>query len=173
VPAPVLNARRPTRITHAQVGWVRARFQLDWRGIHGAAHWSRVRHNGLLLAERTGADSHVVELFALFHDSCREHDGGDPLHGDRSADWLLDIGAARLGIGQEQLLLLEAACRGHSHGGLDAEPTVQVCWDADRLDLARVGIMPLPERLCTAAARDGEVIEWAVRRSLATRSRRT
>ncbi|MCB2041992.1 MAG: hypothetical protein KDH48_15080, partial [Rhodoferax sp.] len=64
--------------------------------------------------------------------------------------------------------LLQAACRGHSDGhraGHDV--TVLTCWDADRLDLGRVGIRPLPERLCTAAAREPVVLEWAYRRSLA------
>jgi uncharacterized protein len=41
---------------------------------------------------------------------------------------------------------------------------VQACWDADRLDLGRVGIAPAPERLCTAAAR--ERIAWANERAL-------
>ncbi|MCZ4315583.1 hypothetical protein O4H66_19430 [Comamonadaceae bacterium G21597-S1] len=40
------------------------------------------------------------------------------------------------------------------------------CCDADRLDLDRVGIRPLPERLCTAVARQPVVLEWAYRRSL-------
>jgi uncharacterized protein len=44
--------------------------------------------------------------------------------------------------------------------------TVQTCWDADRLDLGRVGKHPHPRYLCTPAARDREVIEWAYRRSV-------
>jgi uncharacterized protein len=30
----------------------------------------------------------------------------------------------------------------HSEGAVHADPTVQTCWDADRLDLGRVGVMP-------------------------------
>ena len=41
---------------------LRSRFLLDWHGIHGAAHWARVRSHGLWLASRTGADAEVVEL---------------------------------------------------------------------------------------------------------------
>ena len=40
-----------------------------------------------------------------------------------------------------------------------------VCWDADRLDLARVGIDPHPDYLCTALARRRDTIEEAVMRS--------
>jgi uncharacterized protein len=38
---------------------------------------------------------------------------------------------------------------------------VQVCWDADRLDLLRCSIRPHPERLCTEAARLASTLEWA------------
>lgn len=159
-------------ITPRLVSLVRERFALDWHGIHGAAHWARVRANGLLLAERCGADRAVVEVFAFVHDACREHDGGDHWHGARSSDWVRQLGPRELNLASEQIELLAAACEGHSHGGLEAEVTVQVCWDADRLDLARVGIRPRPERLCTPAARDAAVIEWAVARSLRWRPQR-
>ena len=39
--------------------------------------------------------------------------------------------------------------------------TIQTCWDADRLDLGRVGITPDPSWLCTEAAKRPEVIAWA------------
>lgn len=73
-----------------------------------------------------------------------------------------------------QLPLLLDALAGHSEGRLRADLTVQVCWDADRLDLGRVGVMPAAERLCTAAARDPLYIRrayaWAIglRRGTAT-----
>ncbi len=64
-------------------------------GLHGIAHWWRVRHNGLLLARHTGADTRVVRLFALFHDSCRADDGWDEEHGPRAAAWLVSLRAGR------------------------------------------------------------------------------
>ena len=57
--------------TRRLIPFLRARFRLDWQGIHGSPHWARVRENGLRLAARTGADERVVELFAFLHDSCR------------------------------------------------------------------------------------------------------
>jgi hypothetical protein len=30
----------------------------------------------------------------------------------------------------------------HSNGAVNADPTVQTCWDADSLGLGRVGVMP-------------------------------
>jgi len=46
------------------------------------------------------------------------------------------------------------------------EVTVQTGWDADRLDLGRVGIVPRPDKLCTAQARDPVLLERAYRRSV-------
>ena len=63
--------------------------------------------------------------------------------------------------------LLRLACARHTDGWLEADVTVQTCWDADRLDLPRAGVRVRPERLCTAAARDPAVIAWAAEPSLA------
>jgi len=49
--------------------------------------------------------------------------------------------------------LLYEACRLHTDGHTDGAPTLQACWDADRLDLGRVGITPQSHRLCTDAGR--------------------
>ncbi len=40
----------------------------------------------------------------------------------------------------------------HSNGAVDADPTVQTCWDADRLDLGRVGIKPAARYMSPVAA---------------------
>ena len=50
--------------------------------------------------------------------------------------------------------------------GARADITVQTCWDADRLDLGRVGIIPRPDRLCTEEARDPVLLDIAYRRSV-------
>jgi uncharacterized protein len=62
--------------------------------------------------------------------------------------------------------LLMEACRGHSDGQLVADVTVMTCWDADRLDLGRVGIRPDPKRLCSDIARSEGVICAAYDRSI-------
>ncbi len=54
----------------------------------------------------------------------------------------------------------------HTDGLLDAEATIQTCWDADRLDLPRVEIAVDPARLCTAAAREPAMRDWARGRAL-------
>jgi len=159
-----MTARRV--LSPGLVGFLRRRFRLDWRGIHGAGHWIRVRANGLRLAQTSGADSTVVELFAVLHDACRESDGLDVGHGARSAELVLEVCDDLLGVGREQAGLLAYACRYHSDGGTEADLTVQTCWDADRLDLGRAGIRPHPRYLCTAAARRADLIDWAYARSV-------
>jgi uncharacterized protein len=145
---------------------LRNQFALDLRGIHGVPHWSRVRDNGLRLAELTGAKPRVVELFAFLHDSRRLNDGHDPGHGRRAAQLARDLAGSAFEVDAPELELLATACRGHSDGLMAGDITVQTCWDADRLDLGRVGIRPHPSRLCTEAAREPALLEWAYQRSL-------
>lgn len=144
---------------------VRAQYGLDWDGIHGRAHWERVRENGLRLAGLTGARADVVELFAYFHDACRQNDSHDPEHGARGADLALGLAGSLFDLDPEGLTLLVEACTDHTRGDTIAEITVATCWDADRLDLARVGKIPRPDRLSTEAARDPVIIAWACSRS--------
>ena len=146
----------PTLLTH-----LRSTFALDWRGIHGASHWARVAGIGERLALENGARLDVVRLFAFFHDSRRIDDGFDPMHGHRGAELAITLRGTHYEIDQAGLDLLVEACRGHSEGGTTREVTIQTCWDADRLDLGRVGIVPDARFLGTAAARRPEVIRWA------------
>lgn len=70
---------KPTGIiTHALLKTLKQGFTLDWYGFHGVKHWGRVRMNGLRLANKTGANARVVELFAVLHDSRRMNEGYDP-----------------------------------------------------------------------------------------------
>ncbi len=40
----------------------------------------------------------------------------------------------------------------HSVGEVLTNPTIQSCWDADRLDLGRVGMIPSPKFLSVEAS---------------------
>jgi uncharacterized protein len=140
-------------------------FALDLNGIHGVSHWARVHQNGLRLAGETGADPEILELFAFLHDSKRHNDGWDLDHGHRAAAYVESLQGLHISLSTEQLDLLAYACALHSDGLVEAPVTVQACWDADRLDLGRIGIRPDPDRLCTLTAREPVTIEWAFRRS--------
>jgi uncharacterized protein len=144
---------------------VRGEHALPLDGIHGEAHWLRVRENGLALAEETGADPVVVEWFALLHDSKRRTNGRDPGHGLRAARFARDLSGRIFNLSPTRLDLLHLACRDHDAGLVEGHVTVRTCWDADRLDLGRCGIVPDPALLCTEAARRPETIRRAYRRS--------
>lgn len=130
--------------------------------IHGESHWQRVAAAGLsLLPEMPGADPALVFLFALFHDSMRFNDSFDPMHGPRAAVLARELRGGTFELGDAEMDLLAFACEEHTNGGLTEDPTIGVCWDADRLNLWRVGFEPDPRFLSTQAARDEKRIAWA------------
>ena len=49
----------------------------------------------------------------------------------------------------EQFEWLCIACEKHTHTHLTGNPTIDTCFDADRLDLGRVGILPHPAKMAT------------------------
>ncbi len=130
--------------------------------IHGESHWQRVAAAGLaLLPQVPDADPALVFLFALFHDSMRLNDNHDPLHGPRGAALARELRGETFDLVEAEMNLLGFACEEHTNGGVAPDPTVRVCWDADRLNLWRVGIRPAPRMLSTEAARRDERILWA------------
>lgn len=139
-------------------------YALEWHGTHGVGHWARVLENGLRLAEDTGVDPQIVSLFAVFHDARRINEGGDHGHGRRGAELAAELRGTLFQLPDDDFRLLRLACEGHTDGGTDADLAIQICWDADRLDLARVGKEVDPRRLCTAAAKTPEIIRWASER---------
>ena len=119
--------------------------------LHGLEHWQQVERNGLLLATVTGADTTVVRLFALFHDSKRANDGFDREHGARGAEFAKEcFDEQRLNITQEQFDKLYHACKFHTTEPRSGDATIDTCYDADRLDLGRVGITLDPKKMATA-----------------------
>jgi len=136
-------------------------YSLPLGGDHGVAHWARVLENGLKLAEQTKADVEVVTLFAVLHDSRRINEVTDPDHGPRAAEFAGRLRGHVFELNDIQFRLLQRACEGHTHERTHPDLTIQTCWDADRLDLGRVGITPHPSRLCTEIAKRPETIKWA------------
>jgi len=130
-----------------------SKFSLGPYSVHGPDHWQRVETVGLELCQETGADGTVVRLFALLHDSCRLDDGADPVHGPRAADILGEIAGELFTLEPDRLELLEYAIRHHTDGETSDDPTIGTCWDADRLDIGRVGIIPHERFMSTAAGK--------------------
>ena len=136
-------------------------YVLPWNGLHGIIHWGRVLENGLRLAEASDADREVVTLFALFHDSRRINEGHDPGHGNRGALLAEQFRGKHFDLSDQRFELLQYACAWHTDELNHEDITVQCCWDADRLDLGRVGMTPNRRFLNTAAAKSDDILNWA------------
>lgn len=146
---------------------LRGTFRLDWNHTHhGIAHWSRVWLNGRELARQYDINPMIPAWFAFLHDSQRHNENLDPGHGRRSAAFARSMASQGIlrGLSSHELGLLCDAMEWHSEGGTHGPLAVQICWDADRLDLGRVGIYPDEQRLCTQHAR--QMIPAAYARSV-------
>lgn len=171
-PAPTVGKNRPIIIDGIELLALERR-RLPLNGIHGLAHWSRVCRTGWLLAPHTGADRDVIEAFALLHDVCRAHDNHCTSHGTQAAvmleakqyrRWFKSFTARQM----EQLIL---AVAGHTNSNSPGDATIATCWDADRLDIGRVGEIVNPAYLFSREAKsmtpfinsrgtDTKVLEW-------------
>jgi uncharacterized protein len=152
-------------ISQELVHSILARYTLPPEGIHGVPHWARVLENGRRLLKVTGAKRDVVELFAVFHDSQRINEGIDDGHGRRGAELARELRGVEYELTDGDFDLLIQTCNLHTEGYVDGDITVRTCWDADRLDLERVGITPRSDKLCTDGARDPDFLNWAIERS--------
>jgi len=143
-------------------------FRLDPHGTHGLSHWRKVLKFGLVLSEETEACKAVIAYFAYFHDIMRKMEYADFDHGRRSVEFIKNSSEAQALIhldGNEMDNLFYAiAC--HADGLTEANTTVQTCWDADRLDLFRVGIRRHSIIFCTQQARSKNILDWAEKTSL-------
>ena len=94
--------------------------------IHGVKHWKTVESNGLYLA-----------------------DFKHGLRGSIFAQKHRDI----IDLNDNQFQQLLKACEGHTTGERPDCITINTCWDADRLDIGRVGIQPRSQYLYTTEAK--------------------
>ena len=135
----VLRRVRDFAIKHARTDY----------SIHGIDHWDRVAHFGLSL-DVPEADLDVVLCFAYLHDVERQDDGYEEEHGPRAAKLIDEIRNSVLGfLDDKQIGLLKEACALHTTCHRTGNPTIDACFDSDRLDLTRVGIIPDPDKMAT------------------------
>ena len=128
-------------------------FALGETSIHGPAHWRAVERNAIDLAAFSGADVTLVRLFAVLHDSQRRNESHDPEHGPRAATWARTLRGVHFKIDDAAFATLAAALSGHDRGRTSDDATIGTCWDADRLELTRVGMRPDPRYFSTAEGR--------------------
>lgn len=95
----------------------------------------------------------------------RRNEDREPGHGARGADLARQLRNDLPPLTDDQFDTLCEACDRHTDGRIHRDPTIGACWDADRLDLWRVGISPTPDLLSTASAREAGTRSWARDRS--------
>jgi hypothetical protein len=151
----VFHARRPVWLNDLIPEFISfyIKKQLSY---HNFWHWEKVEQNVLKFAEiDSRIDKTVCQAFAWIHDTQRESECDDPEHGARAAEYagkLHEMG--KLKINNSQLQILQEACAYHDKGQISDNPTIGACWDADRLDLTRVSIIPDKRLLSTEAAKN-------------------
>jgi uncharacterized protein len=149
------NVKQPSETWLAGIRkYVLSIFKCGAHSIHGPGHWQRVDEFGLKIAAASGADLTVVRLFALLHDSCRHNDGADLEHGPRAAELLDRIVPGVFAIDPGRFDLLKEAICLHTSGLTTNHPTIGTCWDADRLDIGRVGMTPSADYMSTKYGKD-------------------
>lgn len=140
--------------------------------LHGVAHWTRVHRYGLLLAETlelSESEKIAVALFGWTHDLARTDDGGGNQHSIDGAEYVAHVTNTLFSdFPKDTLTIVQNAIRYHSDG-MNAEEalyslslandsswsrsailnTIGCCWDADRLDLLRLGIVPRESKMST------------------------
>ena len=125
-------------------------FIMSQESIHGVDHWHQVKENGIFLSHQPGVDTLVVSVFSLLHDCKRVEDWEDPEHGERSAELVRKVRHSVLKpLSNEQIEQLWWACFYHNKGIVHSDLTIGSCFDADRLELSRCGIVPKVELMST------------------------
>jgi len=128
-----------------------------WKStIHGLQHWEDVEKNGFFLARDKKVNLKIISYFSYLHDCCRENENDDPQHGPRAATYAKKHRNI-FDLNDHDFKILIRAVSGHTFADpstkIDFDQIISICWDADRLDLIRIGIKPDPKRLFTEEAR--------------------
>lgn len=124
--------------------------------LHGITHWNRVYENCVTLANMRDIHNEINDrffvLFALLHDHMRNGDGPCKYHATNGSNKiksiLTDINLSFMN--ERDVNLLKAAISMHTSAMPDKpdlfmsqlsfyeQILVEICWDADRLDIDRV-----------------------------------
>ncbi len=133
-------------------------YALNLYGAHGIEHWESVYRNTQLLANAYSITSDVFIFFALLHDCKREDEDEDFEHGKRAANTIKTYQEEGLiPLSPNDHARLFYACANHTKADktdpLYQDLVVQICLDADKLDIGRVGVIPEESHFLTDVAK--------------------
>ena len=124
------------------------------KGCHGLRHWDKVAEYARIIAAYENLDEWFLLLFAYFHDCQRLNDWRDLEHGPRAAAYVMGWTPEAIKMSEEDQSRLAFACRHHTQEVPTDDKTIRACWDCDRLDIGRVGIVVNSRFLFTKTAKD-------------------
>ena len=138
---------------------IKQNFKLDLYGDHGIYHWERVYFNTQKLAKYYDIQSEVFELFSILHDSKRENEYKDINHGKRASEFVKELIEQKyIKLNKTDAQRLIYACANHTKSDITNklynDMIVQICFDADRMDIDRVGIIPDEKYFLTKYAKE-------------------
>lgn len=105
--------------------------------IHGMSHLRRVAILSGRLAVAVGEDVESAVVMGFLHDSARKNDGNDIEHAHDSAILAREL-LERFYPSLDADRICEAIA-GHADGKVTSDPLTACLWDADRLELKRIG----------------------------------
>lgn len=113
----------------------------------GFPHSLRVDKGINLLSQKMGMSGSGVGAFAYWHDVVRAK-GHDPEHGKRASE-VIEQSRTRNKFKTVDVDRLSFACEHHSTMLRSGDTLIDICFDADRLDLFYRGITPDPSLMAT------------------------
>ncbi|MDT8284120.1 MAG: HD domain-containing protein [Thermovirgaceae bacterium] len=106
-------------------------------GLHGISHLRRVAILSGRLAGAVGEDVESAVVMGFLHDCARRNDGTDLEHPHDSA--VLARGLIERFFPHLDVDRICDAIEGHADGEVTTDPLTACLWDADRLELKRIG----------------------------------
>ena len=132
-------------------------YVLTWE--HGFLHSKYVEAFGLLMVEEYAkeniiVDKDVVQWFAYLHDIMNNGINNDN-HGEKAANYIDEVRNIYLqDLSESQIEKLKKACALHSTTIATGDITIDVCFDADRLDSPKFDRVTDPEKMATRIGKD-------------------
>ena len=126
---------------------------LDPMGPHGPVHWFKVYRNcqdidTMIYENRDENRDWFYWCFAMLHDCKRTSEQADPAHGIEAAK-MVPNDKSQFNISLARAIKLHQMGQTMDETAPLGDMRIGICWDADRLELVRVGIMPDPKYMST------------------------
>lgn len=140
-------------------------FRLKNSDYHNKKHWNRVFKISKYIAELNNIQSDIFKYFALFHDVGRTDDEYNLNHGEKGANLAIKY-RKYIDLNDEEFEKLIFACKWHTkpldiNNKFYKDNIINICWDADKLDLVRLNMEIKKEKLFNKYSKLDSTIDFA------------